>query len=395
MMKPKTLLMVSESVHNSDMYYATRFLASDPFIFIRNPQGRSILIVSPMEYGRAIKESILDERDIHSTADYGGEGKKGNRPRREEIILEALRAEGIDEVVVPGYFPVYIADALRAEGISVEPVEELELTKKRAIKADWEVEYIKKAQRACEEAMKIAIEKIRNSRIEGDRLVVNGETLTSERVRAYIEHALIEHGCTCDSGEPIVACGKGAADPHFSGYGAILAHEPIIIDIFPRLKHGRYFADMTRTVSRGEPSAMVKEMYEAVKLAQESAEDMVKEGVRCCDVHNLVCDVFEDMGYETLRSRAHNRVEGEGEKEKVREEGRRGFIHFTGHGVGLDVHEPPSVGDDDYELRSGNVITIEPGLYEPGVGGVRLEDMVLVRKNGCENLTRYEKRLVI
>ena len=372
----KALLMVSGSAHNADMYYATRFLSLDPFIFIRNTRGKAILIVSPMEYERAKKESILSE--IRSTADYGGASV--DKRRNELIILKTLQEEGIDEVEVPKYFPVSIADSLRKEGITVTPVEELGVTKERETKAEWEIEYIKKAQRACEHAMRVAIEAIRNSRIDGERLVANGEILTSERVRASIEHALVDSGCSCDGGEPIVACGKKASNPHFSGHGTIFAHEPVIIDIFPRLKSGRYFADMTRTVSRGDPSSRIKEMYEAVKFAQESAEESVREGVMCSDVHNLVCDMFEDMGYETIRNHAH---------------ANRGFIHFTGHGVGLDVHESPSVGDNDYVLREGNVITIEPGLYEPGVGGVRLEDMVLVHKNGCENLTRFEKRLVI
>ncbi|RZN38380.1 MAG: M24 family metallopeptidase [Methanophagales archaeon ANME-1-THS] len=119
-------------------------------------------------------------------------------------------------------------------------------------------------------------------------------------------------------------------------------------------------------------------MYDAVKHAQDAALARVKEGVSCKDVHNLVCDLFEDRGYETIRKG-----------------GKKGFLHSTGHGIGLNVHENPRVGDNDYVLKKGNVITIEPGLYEPGVGGVRLEDMVLVLKNGCENLTRFEKQLVL
>ncbi len=368
----KPLLMVSGSMYNADMYYATRFLSLDTFVYIRDTGGRGTLIVSPMEYERAKRESILD--DIRTTADYDGE-------KYETIVLNALRAAGIEEVEVPKYFPVYIADALRNAGISVTPVEELDLTKKREIKAEWEIQHIKAAQRACERAMATAIDTIRHASMdEAGRLIANGEILTSEYVKACIEHALIDLGCSCDGGEPIVASGTRSSNPHFSGHGAIFAHEPIIIDIFPRLKSGRYFADMTRTVSRGKPSDRIIEMYDAVKYAQESAESIVREGVKCCEVHNLVCDIFEDMGYKTLRTRGLE---------------VRGFIHFTGHGVGLDVHESPSVGDNDSVLRAGNVITIEPGLYEPESGGVRLEDMVLVRKDGCENLTRYEKRLVI
>jgi Xaa-Pro aminopeptidase len=252
------------------------------------------------------------------------------------------------------------------------------MTKERAIKGVQEIEYVRKAQRACEHAMEIAITVIKRSSVKGNCLMDNGKVLTSESVKAYIEHALIDSGCTCDCGEPIVACGKRAADPHFTGSGPIFANAAIIIDIFPRLKTERYYADMSRTVVKGEPEKKIKEMYKAVKHAQDAAFALVKVGVTCKEVHNLVCDVFEERGYGTIRKGS-----------------KKGFIHSTGHGVGLDLHEKPRVGDNDYELRKGNVITIEPGLYDPEVGGIRLEDMVLVLKKGCENLTKLEKKLVI
>jgi len=369
--KAKPLLMVSESMRNADMYYATRFLAADLFIYLCFPQeGKDILIVSQMEYERAIKESIVNE--VRSTLDYG------YKIKTEERIAKILLEERINAIEVPKYFPLFTADALRKRGIEVIPVEEVMMTKERAIKDDQEINYLRKAQRACEHAMELAIEVIKKSSVKDNLLLENGEVLTSERVKAYIEHALIDSGCTCDSGEPIVACGKSAADPHFTGSGHIFAYEPIIIDIFPRLKLERYYADMTRTVVKGEPKNEIEEMYEAVKHAQDAALALVKEGVTCKEVHNLVCDIFEERGYETIRKGS-----------------KKGFIHSTGHGVGLDLHENPKVADNDYELRKGNVIAIEPGLYDPEVGGVRLEDMVLVLKNGCENLTRFEKNLVI
>lgn len=369
--KAKPLLMVSESIRNADMYYATRFLAADPFIYLCFPrEGKDILIVSQMEYERARKESIVNE--IRSSLDYGYDIKT------EELIVKVLQGEHVKEIEVPGYFPLYTADALRKKGIEVTAVEEVMMTKEREIKDEQEINYMRKAQRACEHAMEIAIAHIKSSSVKdkGNLLMENGEILTSERIKAYIEHALIDSGCTCDGGEPIVACGKSAADPHFTGSGSIFAYEPIIIDIFPRLKLERYYADMTRTVVKGEPEKEIEELYEAVKHAQEAALALVKEGVTCKEVHNLVCDIIEEKGYETIRKRS-----------------KKGLVHFTGHGVGLDLHENPKVGDNDYELRKGNVITIEPGLYDSEVGGVRLEDMVLVLKNGCENLTRFEKKL--
>ena len=367
----KPLLIVSESIRNADMYYATHFLAADPFIYLCFPHDRKdMLIVSQMEYERARKESIVKE--IRSSLDYGYDLKM------EELINKILQEEGITAIEVPGYFPLYTAEELRKRGIEVVPVEEVIMTKEREIKSEQEIRYMRKAQRACENVMALALTVIKNATVNGDFLRENGEILTSERVKVYIEHALIDAGCTSDGGEPIVACGKRAADPHFSGSGPFLVNEPIIIDIFPRLLVERYCADMTRTVVKGEPRKGIKEMYKAVLEAQNAALALVKEGVACKDVHNRVCDIFEEGGYETIRKGS-----------------KKGFIHSTGHGVGLNLHENPKVGENEYVLRKGNVITIEPGLYDPEVGGVRLEDMVLVLKNGCKNLTTFGKQLEI
>jgi Xaa-Pro aminopeptidase len=368
----RPLLMVSESMRNADMYYATRFLTADPFIYLRIPdqERKEILIVPQMEYGRARKESIAKE--VRSSLDYG------QNLKLEELILQVLQEERITSIDVPRYFSLYTADELRRHGIEVIPVEELELTRAREIKTEQELKHIRKAQRACENAMALAIRLITDSTVNKGVLMAKGEALTSERVKACIEHALLDARCTFDGGEPIVACGKSTADPHFSGIGPLVANEPIIIDIFPQLKRERYFADMTRTVIKGAPSEELNEMYEAVLEAQNAAFALVTEGVTCKTVHNCVCDLFEGRGYETIRSG-----------------GKKGFIHSTGHGIGLTVHEDPHISDNEYVLQSGNVITLEPGLYDPEVGGVRLEDMVLVRKSGCENLTKFEKKFVI
>ncbi|MCK4476332.1 MAG: aminopeptidase P family protein, partial [Methanophagales archaeon] len=266
------LLMLSESMRNADMYYATRFLAPDPFIYLRFPrEGKDILIVSQMEYERAGKESIVKE--IRASLDYGYDIKT------EALIAKVLQEESINAIEVPRYFPLFTAEELRKRGIEVTAVEELEMTKKRELKDETEISYLRKAQRACGHAMEAAIAVIKKSSVKDNFLLENGEILTSERIKAYIEHDLIDSGCTCDGGEPIVACGKRAADPHFTGTGSILVNESIIIDIFPRLKLERYYADMTRTVVKGEPEKEIKEMYEAVKHAQDAALALIKEGV--------------------------------------------------------------------------------------------------------------------
>jgi Xaa-Pro aminopeptidase len=157
-----------------------------------------------------------------------------------------------------------------------------------------------------------------------------------------------------------------------------MADEPIIIDIFPRNKRDRYYADMSRTVIKGEATERLADMYDAVLLAQETAIAMVKPGVRCSDIHSRVCEIFEEKGYATYKSGSSV-----------------GFIHSTGHGVGLEIHEAPPVGERDVVLEEGNVITIEPGLYYPDVGGIRLEDLILVTADGHENLTEMEKRFLV
>ncbi|MBN1456178.1 MAG: aminopeptidase P family protein [Methanomicrobia archaeon] len=370
----KPLLLLSESLRNADMYYATRFLAGDPFIYLAIPQEpvrKEVLVVSHMEYERARKESRV--HDVRSSLDYG------TNLKLDEVVIKLLRDEGVTAVEVPRTFYLGTAEALRMNGIDVVPVEEMLVTKQREIKTDQEVQYITKAQRACEFALEQALATIKQARIERDcHLWYNGKVLTAERVRAIIEHALLDAGCSSNGDLPIVSCGKRAADPHYSGHGPLLSDEPIIIDIFPRLKTERYFADMTRTVVYGEPSPEIAAMYDAVLAAQNAALALVKAGILCRDVHFAVCDLFEERGYGTIRTGA-----------------KSGFIHSTGHGVGLNVHENPSVSDNEYVLQKGNVITIEPGLYEPNIGGVRLEDLVLVHQNGGENLTTFAKQLVL
>jgi Xaa-Pro aminopeptidase len=155
----------------------------------------------------------------------------------------------------------------------------------------------------------------------------------------------------------------------------LAANSPIVIDIFPRNKSSRYFADMTRTVLKGEAPIDVKEIYEAVCLAQAEGLRAIRAGVYGKEVHSRVSEVFRDQGYP----------ETEGQ----------GFTHSTGHGVGLDVHEKPSLGEAGEILPESCVVTVEPGLYYPDIGGVRMEDMVVVKKDGCDNLTLFEKKLVI
>jgi Xaa-Pro aminopeptidase len=171
-----------------------------------------------------------------------------------------------------------------------------------------------------------------------------------------------------------VACGVDAADPHDRGSGPLRPDRPIIIDIFPRSKTSGYHADMTRTFVVGDPEPTVREWFDHTNDAVNAALDAIEPGATGAAVHDAVCDVYEDAGLPTLRSEPTTET---------------GFIHSTGHGVGLDVHELPRIAPDGGELRPGHVVTVEPGLYDPAVGGVRTEDLILVTDDGYENLTDY------
>jgi Xaa-Pro aminopeptidase len=166
--------------------------------------------------------------------------------------------------------------------------------------------------------------------------------------------------------------------PHHGGEGPIYADKPVVIDIFPRSQASGYFGDMTRTVVRGEPSPVLVKMYDTVLRGQKLAIGMVKAGVRVKDIHSAVVDYFRSRGFETAM------IDGK----------MQGFIHSTGHGLGLEIHEPPRISLGDEVLEAGNVVTVEPGLYYEKTGGVRIEDVVVVEKNGCTNLTRYPKKLL-
>jgi Xaa-Pro aminopeptidase len=205
-------------------------------------------------------------------------------------------------------------------------------------------------------------------------------------VRAIVERTLLELGCAAES--TIIAPGTQAADPHQIGTGTLRAGEAIVMDIFPQHKATRYWADMTRTVSKGAPPAEIVRMYDVVKRAQDAGIAALRPGILGTAVHEIVEDVIYQAGYETLR---------EGHKRNAADPVTRGLIHGTGHGVGLEIHEPPNLGrtGGNKVLEVGDVVTVEPGIYDPDVGGVRLEDMLVITPSGARDLTRAPRELVV
>ncbi|NUB91694.1 aminopeptidase P family protein [Haloterrigena sp. SYSU A121-1] len=364
--------LIDDDASDADQRYVSGFTAPDPYQTLVADDGTHLL-VSGLEYGRATADSSADSVSRLSTYDYQElVGEHGAYEAKNRAIAAFLEDHGVESIAVPQNFPTGTADGLRERGLSVTVEPEGIVETIRATKTDWEIEQIRSSQRANEAAMARAEELIATADIEDGRLVRDGEPLTSERVTEAIEITLLGHGCALD--ETIVACGADAADPHDRGSGPLAADELIVIDIFPRDKETGYFADMTRTFARGDPGEEARRRYEVTREAYEAALEAVEAGVTGAEVHGAACDVIEDAGYDTLRSDPDTET---------------GFIHSTGHGVGLDIHEQPSVSPAGGDLEPGHVISIEPGIYDPAVGGVRIEDLIVVTEDGYENLTDY------
>jgi Xaa-Pro aminopeptidase len=373
--------------------YLSGFDAPDPFVTLYTPDSTAVL-VSALEYGRAKTESQAD--DVSRLADYDYRSlaaKHGTHEAKARVVEAWLADRGVDAVATPERFPLGSADHLRERGIAVEPETADVVTEIRARKTPTEIEWIRATQRANEAAMAAANDLLTAATVqraaavddgesaaspEDEVLVHDGEILTSERVKREIEATLLRNGCALD--ETIVACGAAAADPHDRGSGPLRPDEPIIVDIFPRSKTTRYHADMTRTFVKGEPTETIRQWFELTQAAMDAAFDVLEPGATGRAVHDAVCDVYEDAGWPTLRSDSTTGT---------------GFIHSTGHGVGLEIHELPRLSPDGGELRPGQVVTVEPGLYDPAVGGMRLEDLVVETEDGYENLTDYPFELTV
>jgi Xaa-Pro aminopeptidase len=372
------ILIIASSEVDSNLYYATRFLAPDPFIFLQvgqPPQTEKILVMSDLELDRAKAQAKVDT--VLSLSHYEGLIKqRGREPNWINVLDLLLHERKVKWILVPSNFPIEYADGLRGKGYLLEFRRE-PFFEERTLKSEEEVDYIRQVQQATEEATDMAIQAIREAEVRKGLLYRNGEVLTSEELKRIINVKLMEKGCVAQ--HTIVASGDQACDPHNEGSGPIRARDSIIMDIFPRSSTTRYFADMTRTVVKGKAPDGLKRIYETVHKAQAAAIQMIHDGAPGREIHERVCQVFKQAGYET------GMVGGR----------MQGFFHGTGHGVGLDIHEPPRISRSDNVLKRGHVVTVEPGLYYPGVGAVRIEDMVWVADRGCVNLTNYPKQLEV
>ncbi len=340
-------------IHHSgtaNFYYATGIKLESSYHAVG--KKLDILIVPDMEKERAIKGSRVKE--VLSYSEIGYHERRKDMDARSafvESLKVFLKEKGVKKVQIPPDFPAYIALGLK--GFDVQVVDN-PFSKKRAVKTAEELEKIRETCKATVDAFEF---------LKG--IVKKGRSC--EELREAVELFLFQKGFIARN--TIVASSKLTALPHFIGEGEVEGH--VIVDIFPKSRKHGYYADFTRTILI-EPEPEIEEMLKVVIEAKQRGIAVIREGITCREVHNAVCEVIESYGYHTLRNKA-----------------KEGFIHSTGHGVGLEVHEEPKIFESDDELRKGMVFTVEPGLYYKNVGGVRVEDTVVVKKGGCEILTSY------
>jgi Xaa-Pro aminopeptidase len=375
--RSENLLIVADSEHDANMLYAVGMFVPDPFIYLR-VRGREYVVMSDLEIDRARRQAshchVLSFADCQKRLRNEGRNNTGFAG----VIQYLLREKRVGSVLVPASFPLGLANELQRLGVQIKPKPGT-FFPEREQKSPAEAREISAALRMAEAGMAAGIRALRLARIVRDRrLIYRNAPLTSETLRAVIDSAILQTGGVAS--HTIVAGGRQGCDPHEPGHGLLRANEPIILDIFPRSQKTGYFGDITRTVVRGRASDAVRRLYETVLEGQTSAFKKVRAGVSTAEVHETVQELFCQGGYRT--GKRAGRMEG--------------FFHGTGHGLGLEIHEAPRMGSSSTGvLKEGHVVTVEPGLYYPEIGGVRLEDVAFVTRTGSRNLTRFEKILEI
>jgi Xaa-Pro aminopeptidase len=374
MSESENLLMVADSEHDANMLYATGMFVPDPFIFLKL-RGKNFIVMSDLEIDRARHQA--PHCRVLSLSSYQRKLKERGvkQPGFALVIQAILRERSIHSVLVPYNFPLGLATELGRLRVNVKIKNDF--FSEREQKSPAEVKKISAALIMAEVGMAEAMQALKTAKIGRDRrLMYRGAPLTSEKLRSIIDCAILQAGGL--AAHTIVAGGKQGCDPHEAGHGQLFANELIILDIFPRSQKTGYFGDITRTVVRGRASEAARKLYDAVLRGQLLAFKKIRPGTPTGEIHKTVQDFFEQEGYETGRHRGR----------------MQGFFHGTGHGLGLEIHEAPRVGSTSSGvLKAGHVVTVEPGLYYPHLGGVRIEDVALVTNGPPRNLTRFEKVL--
>jgi len=375
-------LLAGSPAENMNLYRKIRFVAVDQAAVIDVPGTNgalaTTLIIRDIELARARKQARADS--FACPADFAPEGGlSGDRETATaQSVAEFLRRSSIESVVADRSLPFIFAHFIHEAGIRIGCDPELGVIERRTKDAK-EIEHLRESQRLTEEAIRMACELIANADASADgTLHVNGQLLTSERVRSAVDLFLAERGYQAQPS--IIAGGADGADCHNIGSGPLRTGEPVIVDIFPRNRDTFYYGDCTRTVVHGAISPELTGMRDAVAAAKAAAIAAVRPGVTGESVHEVTAHTLREHGYEV------------GRPAEIGEDACA-MVHGTGHGVGLEVHEPPLLDRLGPELVVGDVLTIEPGLYRKPLGGVRLEDMIVVTENGCENFNALPEGL--
>jgi Xaa-Pro aminopeptidase len=363
-------LLYADTHASADLLYFGRVEVHDPFIAF-GVRGKKISVQSALEFGRVKKTGDFDTVLSRETWLERARELYGDAAGVAEIIATLAGEYGLRHFRVADDFPASLYVKLTALGLKLTFAHGL-LFPEREIKTDREADCIREGNRLCAVGYTVAEAVLQAARIKGRSLVYRGQPLTSERLRFALETAIHEQG-----GNPqdtIVAGGDQACDPHERGSGPLRPNELIIIDIFPRVVKTGYFGDMTRTYLKGGATEAQRRLVAAVREAQKRATKVIRAGVDGRLVHKAVTDYFAAAGYETKHTK----------------KGSVGFFHGTGHGLGLAVHDPgrmsPTIA---YPLKQGSVMTVEPGLYYPGLGGCRWEDVVQVTATGTKPLSKH------
>lgn len=373
---PAATIMAGIPATNNYLYRRIRFLVGDPAAIIELPDasGRrtSTLIIRDIEMDRASKHARADK--VVCPADFAPPGGlSGDRETATaQACAEFLRRAGQKAVTADRTLPLLFADMIQKAGISVECDPEMGVMERRAKDAQ-EVEHLRKAQRITEESMRLACELIARAKPRADGVLMHdGAPLTSERVRSEIDIFLLMRNFS--NPPSIVAGGAQGGDCHDHGHGELRTSEPVIVDIFPKDRETLFNGDCTRTVVNGDISPQLAKMHKAVLEAKAAAIAATRPGITGQAVYEATIASLAKHGFARALAPA-------GAPPTF-----TSMQHGTGHGVGLDVHEPPLLDIGGPALIVGDALTIEPGLYSRAYGGVRVEDMVVVTARACENL---------
>jgi Xaa-Pro aminopeptidase len=372
--RAENLLLVADSDHDANMLYATGMFVPDPFIFLRL-RGKNLMVMSDLEIDRARQQAahchVLSLNNYQKKLRARGVKQAGFA----QVIQMILREKKIGMVFVPQNFPLGLATELQRlrVKIKVKP----EFFSERELKSPAEVKKVSAALMMAEVGMAEAMQALKSAKVSRDRrLMYRGAPLPSEKLRSVIDCAILQAGGL--AAHTIVAGGKQGCDPHETGHGQLFANELLIIDIFPRSQKTGYFGDITRTVVRGRASEAARKLYDTVLRGQLLAFKKIQAGVSTAEIHQAILGLFEQEGYKTGHRKGR----------------MQGFFHGTGHGLGLEIHEAPRIGSTSVGvLKAGQIVTVEPGLYYPEIGGVRIEDVALVTNRRARNLTQFEKVL--